>query len=588
MSPATSQHSDREWKRFKELLDQKRVDEAEMVGRLAQSEFRDESRWLLVDAWIALVRGKPLDALRAAETAARAAPYDPAPLRTIASALLKLDKPAVALEAATAAFQLEPSAGARALIRRAQALLRTEESQPPPPKAAPPRPRPILDEDEDETLAAEVAQHFSSVTSRVGGTTAPVELSPELEGQLHALFGTSLFGPWQMQVAVSPVGTLGAFGRQGLSKRQFAIGAAALLVIGALALLLALGLRRSHERQLAQLVASIERLMRGGSMVALAESLPQLDEALTNTSVDGEQVAVAARAHATLYRYHDADRDRLTRARELLERIGAVASENHHAIIARAVLLPTSERAQLRAELDRLDTDANDDPEVAFTLATILRSAGETRRAEAAYERAERLEPSNLYHSAESIGFYHQLRRRLLVANLVEQMRNINPMDPWTRWAEASTTGTATERLAALDALLEEASEPAGSQAAGEEAPVLPPLSAVLEGRAHLESARLHNSDPDTREHLEAAFAAVDSQRSFVLDYFDLLVSAGQLDLAKQLTEVNGWPSEAGMPALARLERLSAKEKRTHRSGKPKTSGRGATGGGRRGKRRHR
>ena len=366
--------------------------------------------------------------------------------------------------------------------------------------------------------------------------------------QLASLFGESVFGPW-----LDPGQYLGATRttrRHGAPFRRLALlilvlcaGAAAVWIVRA-----GLSRRTVEDREL--VARNLASFLKEGELDRAAQFLTLLRGA--NSPLDAHDRAHDAhldlmiRAEATLYRYQDADPERLARIRPYLSST-ATAPASGERILASLAVASRQERAARLTELESIRPAFDRDPEFHYLLATALEYKGDVKAARQAWDRAFELGPLWLAHRYEQAWFESRQGKAEAVSKLVGRLTQVAPESAWTRLASEQFAGA---RVA----------KPDGSSAASSVSAI--PAVALFHQNLALALAQTRAGDPLAGRHsLGQAIAAVNGQSPFVFDAFDWLVEAKAMGLARDLTAFEAWPQHSE-PAAARVARLAEPESR--------------------------
>ncbi len=496
------------WKRLVTLLEDRRLEQAAALCASSRREFPDDPRWLYGEAWLALEQGDPRRALAILLEVTRALPDEAGVYRTAARAFLAIDEPTRALAAARFALQLSPDDQSRQVLRKVQtaAAVGADASQ-----------------DDDDALRP-ITRELKVVRRRHSTQeTSPQKEIPNLDAQLRAMFGESLFGASDLRMHVAPLPGLLQLGRGGLRGPRVARTAGMALALVALALGF-WAVRHHVSNQKQKTADTLAELLLHGSWDLLAK----LDtSALVEKGVlPGEYGGLVARAQATLFRSYDAAPERRRVAEELLSR--APAQNNLHSLVARLLIRPQAEWPELIDALASADTHGVRDPAAAHLRALAAWRGGQVAKARELFARAERLQPSSLPNLRDMAIFHAETGNRALAANLVSQIQNISPDAAWSRLARAESARSRAARIAELNAL-----------GAG-----LHQLPAVLRSEALVTAAVLAGDSEEGLRHLDLAVAMVHGQRPFVLDYFERLGRAGLIASARHLAAQKAWPKD--------------------------------------------
>jgi len=362
--------------------------------------------------------------------------------------------------------------------------------------------------------------------------------------QLASLFGESVFGPW-----LDPGQYLGATRttrRHGAPFRRLALltfvlcaGAAAVWIVRA-----GLSRRTVEDREL--VARNLASFLKEGELDRAAQFLTLLRGANSPLDAHDAHLDLMIRAEATLYRYQDADPERLARIRPYLSST-ATAPASGERILASLAVASRQERAARLTELESIRPAFDRDPEFHYLLATALEYKGDVKAARQAWDRAFELGPLWLAHRYEQAWFETRQGKAEAVSKLVGRLTQVAPESAWTRLASEQFGGA---RVA----------KPDGSSAASSVSAI--PAVALFHQNLALALAQTRAGDPLAGRHsLGQAIAAVNGQAPFVFDAFDWLVEAKAMGLARDLTAFEAWPQHSE-PAAARVARLAEPESR--------------------------
>jgi tetratricopeptide (TPR) repeat protein len=362
--------------------------------------------------------------------------------------------------------------------------------------------------------------------------------------QLASLFGESVFGPW-----LDPGQYLGATRttrRHGAPFRRLALlilvlcaGAAAVWIVRA-----GLSRRTVEDREL--VARNLASFLKEGELDRAAQFLTLLRGANSPLDAHDAHLDLMIRAEATLYRYQDADPERLARIRPYLSST-ATAPASGERILASLAVASRQERAARLTELESIRPAFDRDPEFHYLLATALEYKGDVKAARQAWDRAFELGPLWLAHRYEQAWFESRQGKAEAVSKLVGRLTQVAPESAWTRLASEQFAGA---RVA----------KPDGSSAASSVSAI--PAVALFHQNLALALAQTRAGDPLAGRHsLGQAIAAVNGQSPFVFDAFDWLVEAKAMGLARDLTAFEAWPQHSE-PAAARVARLAEPESR--------------------------
>jgi hypothetical protein len=364
--------------------------------------------------------------------------------------------------------------------------------------------------------------------------------------QLARLFGESLFGPWPELEQ----NRAGPWRRRGSKAWLWRLSVLALLVVvgwGGHALLRP-GIKRQVEGQRAGYAQELQSFVNDGDLERAAQFLP-----LVQAVADGTPEGVAHRnidrrdphldllvlTEAALYRYFDADPERLRQIRPLLDDAGHASPQR---LIASATVQSREERAARFPELERLRGSLPNNNQLEYLLATALTFRGEVALGREAWERSSRLGPAWLGHRFEQAWFEQREGGKASAQKIVNQMLRTDPDSPWTKLAVVTFEVKQDLRAA-----------PVRGDAA---APVVSPVERFFDELQQCLAAARRGDSGNAKQHLALAVVAIHHQDPFLFDAFDWLVAEKQLALARTLTQLPEWPG-GSVVAEAKALRLS-------------------------------
>ena len=362
--------------------------------------------------------------------------------------------------------------------------------------------------------------------------------------QLASLFGESVFGPW-----LDPGQYLGAtrttrrhsapFRRLALLTLVLCVGAAAGWIVRA-------GLSRRTVEDREHVARNLASFLKEGELDRAAQFLTLLRGANAPLDPHDAHLDLMIRAEAALYRYQDADPERLARIRPYLSSV-ATAPASGQRILASLAVASRQERAARLALLESMRPAFDQDPEFHYLLATALEYQGDVKAARQAWDRGFELGPLWLAHRYEQAWFEARQGKAEAVSKLVGRLVLVAPESAWT--------GLASEQFAGA-----RVAKPDIAPAAASAHPT--PAVALYHQNLALAQAQVRAGDPIAgRRSLGQAIAAVNGQAPFVLDAFDWLVEAKAMGLARDLTAFETWPRHSEL-ADARVARLAEPEHR--------------------------
>ena len=362
--------------------------------------------------------------------------------------------------------------------------------------------------------------------------------------QLASLFGESVFGPW-----LDPGQYLGATRttrRHGAPFRRLALLTLVLGVGAAAGWIVRAGLLRRTGEDREHIARNLASFLKEGELDRAAQFLTLLRGPNAPLDAHDAHLDLMIRGEAALYRYQDAEPERLGRIRPYLS-AAATAPASGQRILASLAVASRQERAARLALLESMRPAFDQDPEFHYLLATALEYQGDVKAARQAWDRGFELGPLWLAHRYEQAWFEARQGKAEAVNKLVGRLMLVAPESPWTRLASEQFAGA---RVAKPDV----------SSAASSPHPT--PAVALFHQNLALALAQTRAGDPIAgRRSLGQAIAAVNGQAPFVFDAFDWLVEAKAMGLARDLTGFEAWPRHSDL-AAARLARLAEPEPR--------------------------
>jgi hypothetical protein len=351
---------------------------------------------------------------------------------------------------------------------------------------------------------------------------------PGVKKQLAALFGESLFGPWPEIEQQS----LGA--RRPRRPRRWWRGVVVLLLACAVVYgagrMLRKGVTRQISRQHADVAGEIAAFLAEGDLERTARFVATYREGKAEIDPHDPHLDLIVRAEAAVFRYHDADPSRLSRIEPYLtaDSGGALSPPR---VLASVAVLSRAERAGKIAQLEKVQSSFQKDPEFFYLMATALEARGDDTAAASAWERAGDLGQLWLSHRFEQAVFERRRSGDEAAAKIVSRMLRADADSPWSRFS-APSFGV---------------SVPAPSASAAAVAAPRPDPP-VLTFRRELLGAIDRSRTGDlvrARSHLAAAIDAIHRQAPFMLDALDGLAQAGCIALANELAVARGFPLDA-------------------------------------------
>jgi tetratricopeptide (TPR) repeat protein len=362
--------------------------------------------------------------------------------------------------------------------------------------------------------------------------------------QLASLFGESVFGPW-----LDPGQYLGATRttrRHSAPFRRLALLTAVLCLGAAAGWIVRAGLSRRTVEDREHVARNLASFLKQGELDRVAQFLVLLRGPNAPLDAHDAHLDLIIRAEAALYRYQDADPERLARIKPYLSS-ATTAPASGERILASLAVASRQERAARLALLESIRPAFDRDPEFHYLLATALEYLGDVKAARQAWDRGFELGPLWLAHRYEQAWFEARQGKAEAVSKLVGRLVLVAPESAWTRLASEQFAGA---RIAKPDV----------APAAASEHPT--PAVALYHQNLALAQAQVRAGDPIAgRRSLGQAIAAVNGQAPFVFDAFDWLVEAKAMGLARDLTAFETWPRHSEL-ADARVARLAEPEHR--------------------------
>jgi len=378
--------------------------------------------------------------------------------------------------------------------------------------------------------------------------THPVPLDDErVREQLAELFGESLFGPWpelQQNDTKHPK-----------RRRTYAWIWKLLTVIAVVAvawggqMFFAPGLKRQVEDRRENYAEELQHFINDGALERVAEFVrlvrtnPEAPVGQSVQPIDAKDphLDLIVRAEAALYRYFDADPERLKTLQPLLGQLDEATLSRQ---IADLTLQSREERADKFPIIESLRRGQLNDNELEYLFATALDAKGDVDAARDAYGRSAKLGPAWLGHRFEQAWFELRHDRKNEAQKIARQMERVDPDSPWSRLALATCE-------LARDSDVPQVREQDASL------PSVTPVQTYFEALQQAMAAARRGNDAEGRARLLAAMAAIHNQRPFLFDAYDWLLEEKQFELARVLIQSPEWPSD-DKRAQARLDRLTA------------------------------
>ncbi|MBN1612542.1 MAG: hypothetical protein JW940_38285 [Polyangiaceae bacterium] len=359
-----------------------------------------------------------------------------------------------------------------------------------------------------------------------------------VERELAKLFGESLFGPWPelgQLPAAAPAPRRGRRWGWLVVTLVVALG----IVLGTNAVIRP-GLARRSSDERAHYAKELRRFLKDGDL----ERVSRFIDLVRGEPADRPAAAeldLIVRAEAAVYRYRDADPERLRRIEpELGAAFESGASPDR--LIAGLTVLSREERAAHVTELERLQGELNKESEPFYLLATALEQRADVSGARRAWEASARLGPAWLGHRFEQAEFERRHGDPQGAARIAGRMVEVDPQSAWSELALATFGGKPGADVHGSEA----------GRGAQSPAPVEVFYARLLEGVDAANKGELRRA----QRCLGEAVDAVHGQKPFVLDAFDWLVAAHSETLARELTASPAWPVGSAV-ARAKVRRLA-------------------------------
>lgn len=393
---------------------------------------------------------------------------------------------------------------------------------------------------------------------------APIA-DPAVRQQVAQLFGESLFGAWPEleRNLLKP-----------RRRRRWRPWFYRIIFVGVLAFgfwggqrLLQPGLQRQVDDQRGNFATELQSFLSDGDLTRAAQFLPLVRDGEASAAplakkptdhpgIDPKDphLDLIVGAEATLFRYFDADPERLRRIRPHLEGVG---SSSPLRLIARFTILSREERAERLTEIEQLRNDQPNRNELEYLTATALEFRKEEKAAREAWERSERLGPAWLGHRFEQAWFELHQEQQTAAQKVARQILRVDPDSRWSQLAIST---------------FELQNDARGQSVRGDAAaPVVAPVQIHFEKLLQSIAAGRRGDWTLAKEAVAAAAAAARDQPPFLYDAFDWLIAEKLPALARELTLLSAWPSDSPL-AAAKLARLPATASRSATSAAPVTA----------------
>ncbi len=520
------------WAQVKSLLEYGRYREVEAPCRQALDTGATGAKWNIALALSLLNTERASESLTFARAAADSSPNHPQVYRILARVYSALGDGQRALDTAAFAFRLLPNVDNRNLLRQIQNQFQDGVSVPTQEESS----ELGWEEDAGDDADGEARLHLLQATAEQVSDHDHEGQSALVDKQVESLFGGSMFGAWEDPGELLSSERSGP--RSGKVTRRIVVLALILVLGAAIAWVIREGLQRRQAKQQVRMAQEVHAFLAIGDLERVAAFLPEFCAHRDSASWSTADEQLSLRAEASLYRFHDADAERVHRVKQSAVQLGK--DLGYDGQVGLALLLSDTERVAWVPKLKRLDSPDNRDPEAAYLLAMALVRAGADSAAEQAFKRSADLGPSIAYHLAAEADFQGG-RGNVNGAHLVlEVLADESPYSPWTRVARINHS------------LL--TSDPFPDLAKGKDTLKSPVAEAAENFSLALRALREKNSSL-ALSWLDKAVAEVNGQSPFLLDFFDRLFGAGHLPAARHLLALKSWPQElpAAQAALGSL-----------------------------------
>ncbi|HEY5961025.1 MAG TPA: hypothetical protein VIV60_30925 [Polyangiaceae bacterium] len=393
---------------------------------------------------------------------------------------------------------------------------------------------------------------FQRGTERTAPKGEDVPLAdPELNHRLEQMFGASLFGAWPelTQHSPPPRRRLPARGRWLVLALGLLLG---LAVWGSRALL-APGLQRTATNERERYATDLKAFLKDGDLEHAQQYVPLVRKTTTTDSarpIDAKEpeLELLVEAEALLYRYHDADPQRVQRiAPALANSSSATGLRSSRLRMANLIVASRAERQVRLSELEHLRSELPNENEVEHLLATareqdalrrsLAKEAAEplVQAAREAWSRSAKLGPAWLGHRLEQAWFEQLQAQPEAARRIASQMVRTDPDSVWSKLA--------------IDAFAPP-KEPAVVSVRGDAGVFAPtPVQIHYELLQKSLSAQQRGNDVQAQQMLREAMLTIRYQVPFLLDAFDWFLAARQPTLARELAAATEWPHDSQVAA---------------------------------------
>ncbi len=449
-----------DWARVAELLKSGDLDRAERALDQASEGDPNSLNACLIRARIAWARGKTSNAIALLRRTATNYPKSSAVHVTLADLYLELDRPELALESASTAERLEPSATGRVVIARVRGEIHER----------------LFDWENNSTgsRALDATQFHAELESPealrwsdappgtfedatvpmkggAGPAARPSQPAPTGAGleraQMRALLLADVFDGVEANTHVWAGATKKKRGNLPRKVERIAF----MVFIGSFAIggasLLTVGVERTAQLKVDVMVQDLRHLLQNGSFGHAEKLLGELEAAAAAGNVEQDYQDLFNLAHAMLWRFHD---DAPAHLEAAMRAEAAVKTPSVERRLTRAVLGIESRPKEVIADLTPLVQALNDSPHPSLLIALASCRLKDARAAEAAFTRAEELEPPHLPYLYAQLGHWVGVKKLGNAAEALDRMTDISPRSPWTRLGEALLGRLSPEEIQAL------------------------------------------------------------------------------------------------------------------------------------------
>jgi len=248
-----------------------------------------------------------------------------------------------------------------------------------------------------------------------------------VDRQLAGLFGESVFGAWIAPGRYLDTGKR-RIQRRSWGKRLVVLALLSVTVVATTRLIRA-GLARQAGQERNRFAEELATFVKEGALERASEFVSMLESGKNQLDPADRHLDLLVRAEAALYRYHDADPDRLRRIEPYLATPEPFYGSGSR-VVGGITVLSREERASRWAALEREQPAFQHDPEYFYLLATTLEQRGEIRAAREAWQRSADLGPLWLVHRFEQAVFEARQGDEQAAANIASRMVSLDPDSP--------------------------------------------------------------------------------------------------------------------------------------------------------------